>query len=91
MPVRPAQHRLQPLECLCHPLCACMQISKLSEEKRGLADRIDELERQLKKRDDENARLRRENDQLRDEVRRLSVALCSRAADDATCGTSCAL
>ena len=51
-----------------------MQISKLSEEKRGLADRIEDLEKQLKKRDDENARLRRENDQLRDEVCRLKRA-----------------
>ena len=46
-----------------------MQINKLNEEKRSLMDQLEDAERQLKKRDDEVARLRRENDMLRDEVR----------------------
>lgn len=48
-----------------------MQINKLSEEKRSIMDQLEDAERQLKKRDDEVARLRRENDMLRDEVRNL--------------------
>lgn len=47
-----------------HLSCHALQISKLTEEKRALADRVEELERQ-------NGRLRRENEQLRDEVRLL--------------------
>ncbi len=46
-----------------------MQISKLNDDKRALMDRIEDLEKQMKKRDEENARLRRENEQLREEVR----------------------
>ena len=45
-----------------------LQINKLIEEKRSLMDQLEDIERQLKKREDENARLRTENDMLRDEV-----------------------
>ena len=45
-----------------------LQINKLNEEKRSLIDQLEDVERQLKKREDENARLRTENDMLRDEV-----------------------
>lgn len=45
-----------------------LQISKLNDDKRALMDQIEDLEKQLKKRDEENARLRKDNDQLRDEV-----------------------
>ena len=46
-----------------------LQINKLNEEKRSLMDQLEDIERQMKKREDENARLRTENDMLRDEVR----------------------
>ena len=45
------------------------QINKINEEKRAIMDQLEDAERQLKKRDEENARLRRELDMLRDEVR----------------------
>ena len=47
---------------------AMLQISKLNDDKRALMDQIEELEKQLKKRDEENTRLRKDNDQLREEV-----------------------
>ena len=45
-----------------------LQINRINEEKRAIMDQLEDAERQLKKRDDEVARLRRENDMLRDEV-----------------------
>lgn len=47
---------------------AMLQINRINEEKRAIMDQLEDAERQLKKRDDEVARLRRENDMLRDEV-----------------------
>ena len=46
----------------------CLQINRLIEEKRAVMDQLEDAGRQLKKRDDELVRLRRENDMLRDEV-----------------------
>ena len=59
--------------CLLCPMCylmntAMLQINRINEEKRAIMDQLEDAERQLKKRDDEVARLRRENDMLRDEV-----------------------
>ena len=74
--------------CLTAVRLLILQISKLTEEKRGLADRIEELEKQLRKREDENLRLRRENDALRDEVRvsmHLSASLCLTACMQCAC------
>ena len=48
---------------------AMPQINKINEEKRSIMDQLEDAERQLKKRDEDNARLRRELDMLRDEVR----------------------
>lgn len=45
-----------------------LQINRLIEEKRAVMDQLEDAGRQLKKRDDELVRLRRENDMLRDEV-----------------------
>ncbi len=45
-----------------------LQINRINEEKRAVMDQLEDAERQLRKRDDELARLRRENDMLRDEV-----------------------
>lgn len=47
---------------------ALLQISKLNDDKRALMDQIEDLEKQLKRRDEENARLRKDNEQLREEV-----------------------
>ncbi|CAL5219208.1 g999 [Coccomyxa viridis] len=44
------------------------EINRINEEKRAIMDQLEDAERQLKKRDDEVARLRRENDMLRDEA-----------------------
>lgn len=38
-------------------------------------EQLEDAERQLKKRDEENARLRRENDMLRDEVYSLIIQM----------------
>ena len=52
-----------------------LQINRINEEKRAIMDQLEDAERQLKKRDDEVARLRRENDMLRDEVCPISATL----------------